>query len=151
MIALPWRILGIVAVFAGSSAMAQTVVDGDTLNFRGSLVHLWGVDAPDPGHICADGWDAGKAATAYLISLIGNKTPTCEPKASSETGGPFAICKIDGQDLSAAMASAGMPWAMPNIADYSVQASNAMYAMRGVYAHPCVTAWEWRAGIRTRQ
>ena len=64
MIALPWRILGIVAVFAGSSAMAQTVVDGDTLNFRGSLVHLWGVDAPDPGHICADGWDAGKAATA---------------------------------------------------------------------------------------
>jgi hypothetical protein len=48
-------------------------------------------------------------------------------------GGPFAICKVDGQDLSAAMASAGMAWAAPHVADYSVQASNAMYAISGVY------------------
>jgi len=31
-----------------------------------------------------------------------------------------------------------------------VQASNAMYAVGGVYAHPCVKAWEWRAGIRPK-
>jgi len=43
-----------------------------------------------------------------------------------------------------------MAWAAPNIADYSVQASNAMYAVSGVYAHPCVKAWEWRAGIRPK-
>ena len=151
MIAAPWRILGIVATFAGSNAMAQTVIDGDTLNYKGTVMHLWGVDAPDQGHVCADGWDAGKAAADYLRGLIGNKPLICESKASPTRGGPFAICKVGGQDLSAAMASAGMAWAMPNIADYSVQASNAMSAVSGVYAHPCVTAWEWRAGIRTKQ
>lgn len=151
MIATSWRIFGAVTTLAASSASAQTVIDGDTLNYKGAVVHLWGVDAPDTGHVCADGWDAGKAAAAYLKSLVGNKPVMCEAKSSTAPGGPFAICKVEGQDLSAAMAAAGMAWAMPSIADYSVQASNAMYAISGVYAHPCVKAWEWRAGIRNKQ
>jgi len=152
MIAARWRILGFVAALAASStAYAKTVIDGNSLNYKGTVQHLWGIDAPDIGHVCADGWDAGKAAAAYLRSLIGTKPVACEAKASAMPGGPFAICKVDGQDLSAAMASAGMAWAAPNVADYSVQASNAMYAISGVYAHPCVKAWEWRAGIGTKQ
>jgi endonuclease YncB( thermonuclease family) len=91
------------------------------------------------------------ASGLYRGAVIGTKPVSCEPKASPMPGGPYAICKVDGQDLSAAMASAGMAWAAPNVADYSVQASNAMYAITGVYAHPCVKAWEWRAGIRTKQ
>src|SRR5437899_1758454 len=130
-IAGPWRLLGIVVAFAATRAEAQTVIDGDTLNYKGTIVHLWGIDAPDKGHVCADGWDAGKAAADYLRSLIGTKPVTCDPKTSPTPGGPFAVCKVDGQDLSAAMASAGMAWAAPNIADYSVQASNAMYAIAG--------------------
>jgi endonuclease YncB( thermonuclease family) len=149
MIAARWRILGFVAALAAPGAEAQTVIDGNRLNYKGTVERLWGIDAPDIGHVCADGWDAGKAAAAYLRSLIGTKPVTCEPKASPMGGGPFAIC--NGQDLSAAMASAGMAWAAPNVADYAVQASNAMYAISGVYAHPCVKAWGWRAGIRTKQ
>jgi endonuclease YncB( thermonuclease family) len=140
-----------VALSVTISARAETVIDGDTLNDKGAVVHLWGIDAPDTGHICSDGWDAGKAAAAYLKSLIGNKPVACTPKASTLPGGPFAICTVDRQDLSAAMASAGMAWALPNVSDYSVQASNAMHAISGVYARPCVKAWEWRAGIRSKQ
>jgi endonuclease YncB( thermonuclease family) len=151
MIAAEWRILGFVAALAASRAEAQAVIDGNSLNYKGTVEHLWGIDAPDIGHVCADGWDAGKAAAAYLRSLVGTKPVACESKASPMPGGPFAICKVDGQDLSAAMAAAGMAWAAPNVADYSVQAANAMYAISGVYAHPCVKAWEWRAGIRTKQ
>ena len=91
------------------------MIDGNRLNYKGTVEHLWGIDAPDIAHVCADGWDAGKAAAAYLRSLIGTKPVTCEPKASPMGGGPFAICKVDGQDLSAAMASAGMAWAAPNV------------------------------------
>jgi endonuclease YncB( thermonuclease family) len=151
MIARAWLIVGLAVLSAARGAAAQTVVDGDTLSDKGAVVHLWGIDAPDTGHICSDGWDAGKAAAAYLKSLIGNKPVACTPQTSSLPGGPFTICKVDGQDLSAAMASAGMAWAMPNVADYSVQASNAMYAINGVYAHPCIKAWEWRAGTRAKQ
>jgi endonuclease YncB( thermonuclease family) len=145
--------LGVLVACLGfrAEAQAQTVIDGNTLNYKGTVMHLWGIDAPDKGHVCADGWDAGKAAGDYLKGLIGSKQLSCAPKPSSMTGGPFAICKVDGQDLSAAMALAGMAWAMPNVADYSVQASNAMSAISGVYAHPCVKAWEWRAGIRNKQ
>ena len=147
MIAARWRILGFVAALAASSASAQTVIDGNSLNDKGTVKHLWGIDAPDIGHVCADGWDAGKAAAAYLRSLIGTTPVTCEPKASPPPGGRFAICKVDGQDLSAAMASAGMAWAAPNVS----AGLQRMYAISGVYAHPCVKAWEWRAGIRTKQ
>jgi endonuclease YncB( thermonuclease family) len=151
MIAGPWRILGILVAVAAARAEAQTVVDGDTLSDKGKIVHLWGIDAPDPGHICSDGWDAGKAAADYLRNLIAGKPVSCEPKATTVPGGPFAVCKVGGQDLGAAMAAGGMAWALPNVPDYSVQASNAMYAISGVYAHPCVKAWEWRAGIRNKQ
>src|SRR5436853_407325 len=103
MIATPWRILAVIATFAASDAAAQTVIDGDTLNHKGTTVHLWGIDAPDTGHVCADGWDAGQAAAAYLTSLVGSKPVTCEAKVSTIPGGPYAICKVDGQDLSGAM------------------------------------------------
>lgn len=153
MIARRWTMAILFAALAAPGVRAETpaVIDGDTLKYEGKVLHLWGVDAPDTGHICADGWDAGRAAAAYLQSLIGSQSVACEPKASTIAGGPYAVCKAGGQDLSAAMASAGMAWALPNVADYSVQASNAMYAISGVYAHPCVKAWEWRAGIRNKQ
>jgi endonuclease YncB( thermonuclease family) len=72
-----WGMLGAIAVLAASAAEAQapsdTVIDGDTIRYKGAVVHLWGIDAPDKGHVCADGWDAGKAAADHLKSLIGNK------------------------------------------------------------------------------
>jgi endonuclease YncB( thermonuclease family) len=151
MIARRWMAFGLAVAVNATGANAQTVVDGDTLNNKGSVVHLWGIDAPDTGHICSDGWDAGKAAATHLKGLIGAHPVTCESKASSLPGGPFAVCKANGQDLSAAMASAGMAWPMPKVPDYSVQAADAMYAVSGVYSHPCAKAWEWRAGVRSKQ
>jgi len=148
MILGPWRRVLAAAVLGAPPALAQsttTVIDGDTLNYKGAVVHLWGIDAPDKGHLCADGWDAGKAAADYLTSLIGAKLVTCESKTSPTPGGPFVVCKVDGQDLSAAMVLAGMAWSYPQQSqDYVVQESNAMIAVRGVHAHVCLKPWEWR-------
>jgi len=58
-------------------------------------------------------------------------------------GQTYALCKAGGQDLSAAMASAGMAWSNPDqTKDYTVQESNAN--LLGVHANACLKAWEWR-------
>jgi endonuclease YncB( thermonuclease family) len=133
-------------LFAAAPASAQTVLDGDTLRYKAMTVHLWGVDAPEKGQVCADGWPAGQMAELYLAELVKGGTLSCDLKNTPTQERVFAICKVDGQDLGAAMASQGFAWAYLAQSDvYAVQESNAMIAVLGVHAHDCMKAWEWRA------
>jgi endonuclease YncB( thermonuclease family) len=146
-----WIALAGCAVLTAGSARAQTpasaVIDGDTVRYNGAPVHLWGIDAPERGQICADGWPAGKMAADYLAGLIHDRRLACKLEPSAAAGGKtFALCKVDGQDLSAAMAGAGMAWSYTaQTTDYTVQESNAMIGVLGVHAHDCMKAWEWRS------
>jgi len=107
---------------------------------------VWIVDAPELRQTCSDGWQAGKMAADYLTGLIHNRSVACDLKQSPSTPGKvYALCKVDGQDLSAAMAEAGMAWSYtPQTRDYTVQETNAMIGVFGVHAHDCMKAWEWR-------
>jgi endonuclease YncB( thermonuclease family) len=141
---------GAAALLAGSAlaqAPASVVIDGDTVRYNGAAVHLWGIDAPEKGQICSDGWQAGSMAADYLAGLIHNRSLACELKPSDSTAGrTYALCKVDGQNLSAAMAGAGMAWSYaPQTQDYTVQESNAMISVLGLHAHDCMKAWEWRS------
>jgi endonuclease YncB( thermonuclease family) len=131
---------------APGPAAAQSVIDGDTIEYKGMVLRLWGIDAPEKAQTCADGWAAGKAAADYLAQLIQGKTVTCEVKTvPGNDKVHYGLCKANGQDLSAAMASAGLAWSLPELtADYTVQDSNAQYMLRGTNAHPCNKAWDWR-------
>jgi endonuclease YncB( thermonuclease family) len=145
-----WTALaGFAALMAGSAmaeAPAPAVIDGDTVRYNGAAVHLWGIDAPEIGQTCTDGWPAGKMAADYLAGLVHNRRLACDLEQSPSTPGKaYALCKVDGQDLSAAMAGAGMAWSYtPQTRDYTVQESNAMIGVLGVHAHDCMKAWEWR-------
>lgn len=121
-------------------------LDGDTIAYKGTNVHLWGIDAPEKGQTCLDGWQAGKQAADYLAGLMRGKQVTCELKAATALDKlKYALCRADGQDLSAAMASAGMAWALVSqTLDYTVQESTAMSQVWGVHANACMKAWEWR-------
>ena len=127
-------------------ARAQSVIDGDTIEYKGVVLRLWGIDAPEKAQTCGDGWAAGKAAADYLAQLMQGKTVTCELKTAPDNKKvSYGLCKANGQDLSAAMVSAGMAWSLPELTqDYTVQDSNAQYMIRGVNAHPCAKAWDWR-------
>ena len=150
-----WIALAGLAALSAGSALAQApvsavpasvVIDGDTVRYNGVAVHLWGIDAPERGQTCSDGWQAGKMAADYLTGLIHNRSVACDLKQSPSTPGKvYALCKVDGQDLSAAMAEAGMAWSYtPQTRDYTVQETNAMIGVFGVHAHDCMKAWEWR-------
>ena len=139
-----WPKVGVLVVLVSSDVKAQPVIDGDTLIYRGKTVHLWGIKAPAKGQTCADGWAAGAISTQYLAGLIQGRHITCEPKAGA-AGVPSATCKVDGQDLGAAMVDAGMAWADTTVSqEYTVQESNAMFQLLGIHGNACAKAWDWR-------
>jgi endonuclease YncB( thermonuclease family) len=130
--------IAVAVALAASAANAQTVVDGDTIDYMGVVVHLWGIDAPGQGQVCADGWKAGDAALAHLKELMNGRKVVCDLRGTDNAPRVAALCTADGKDLSAAMAGAGMAWARTKETDdYTVQETDAMAQVRGVHAHPC--------------
>jgi endonuclease YncB( thermonuclease family) len=125
---------------------AQTVVDGDSIELNGKTYRLYGIDAPDGGQICPDGWPAAYEAEAYLGQLIGGKTVTCLPIGLPQRQETEAICRADGVDIGAAMVTGGMAYAyVPYSVRYITQESAAASANRGVHRHRCPAPWAWRA------
>ena len=133
------------AMTASSGAGAQTVIDGDTIDYKGVVLHLWGIDAPEKGEICSDNWHAGQAAIDHLTSLMKGGNVACVLKTGKGSSRVAALCTAGGKDLSAEMVGAGLAWSLTRETDaYTVQETNAMAQLRGVHAHPCLKAWEWR-------
>ncbi len=131
------------------SVAAQTVVDSDSIELDGRTFRLYGIDAPDDGQICSDGWPAAYEAEAYLADLVEGKTVTCMPVGLPQKSRMHAICRADGVDLGAAMVTGGMAYAfVPYSVRYITQEEAAVSASRGVHGHKCLAPWEWRARIQ---
>lgn len=137
---------GLLALLLAQPAHAQTVVDGDTLKLDGTIYRLWGIDAPEIGQHCTDGWAAGAEATRYLRSILSNHKITCENKGSDRYGRTIGLCRADHSDIQADMVTAGMAWAFNRYShDYVTNETNARANRRGVHGHDCIPAWEYRA------
>ena len=141
--------LGIVAttLVLGLPATRQTVIDGDTIDLKGTIFRLHGIDAPELRQVCADGWPAGRAARDYLGELIGTKEVNCTTRMRELDHEIAAICRADGIDLGAAMVTGGYALAfVPYSARYITQEDAATSARRGVHGHECIAPWQWRRG-----
>ena len=128
---------------------AQSVIDGDTIELGGRAYRLHGVDAPELGQICADGWPAGTEAEEYLDELVAGKRVVCVPTVGGGDGEKVAICRADGVDLGSAMVTVGYALAqVPHSARYISEEASATKAHRGLHAHPCLAPWKWRTRIQ---
>jgi len=144
--------LAAAALFTVPVAAEVRTVDGDTLKLDdGKLYRLWGIDAAEQGQRCADGWRAGIEARTTLRELIAGHAIACEPLTNDRYGRIVALCRADGQDLGAAMVSAGMAWAFVKYSgDYVEHERTATAEHIGVHAHDCAKPWDWRALTRSR-
>lgn len=130
-------------------AVAQTIVDGNTMLLEDKTYRLWAIDAPDPEQSCAHNWRAGQEAAMALARMIDGKTIECREKGRDREGRTVAQCTADGADLGASMVRAGMAWADMSVSKaYVVEEAKAAAAYVGVHAHHCKTAWDWRAKNR---
>jgi endonuclease YncB( thermonuclease family) len=119
-------------------AESVRVVDGDTLKIDGVTYRLWGIDAPESGQPCADGWPAGRAATEHLRALIGDRHVTCEPRTLDRYGRTVALCRADGH-----------AWAFVQYSrDYVEEEREAAAVRAGIHGHTCEPAWQWRSERR---
>lgn len=145
-----WALVaGVAAVLLADPIAAQTVVDGDTIKLDSTTYRIWGIDAAETKQVCADGWMAGKEATAAMLDLVKGHTITCEEKTKDRYGRTVALCRAHGDDLGAAMVRAGMAWAFTRYSsDYVGQEREAIGAKLGVHAHDCEKPWEWRGRKR---
>lgn len=133
-------------LIASPSLADVTVTDGDSLEINGERIRLFGIDAPEFDQACRDGWPAGVEATTYLAKLIEGRTVECRLIERDRYGRSVSICYADGDDLSAAMVSAGMALAFVRFSRQYVDAERRAAAKgRGLHAHDCLPAWKWRA------
>ncbi len=97
------------------SAVAQdiSVVDGETLRLRDTVVRLLGVASPPRGDACRseDGrlFDCGAASAEALSHLVGNHSVDCHLHGHDLGGRLVAICAVDGKELNHALLAGG--WA----------------------------------------
>ena len=138
------------ALSIAACAPAVRVVDGDTIIVGSTHYRLWGIEAPDLNQDCADGWHAGAAARRTLADLIaGSRRIDCADWGRDPYRRVLGLCRADGQDLSAAMVSAGMAWAQASRGGaYREVERDAREQGRGLHAHDCLPVSEWRQSSR---
>jgi endonuclease YncB( thermonuclease family) len=125
------------------------VVDGDTLKIGSERVRLHGIDAPEYKQRCADGWQAGEAARHALASLVWAGKTQCEKVTTDRYGRTVAICRVNGEDIGAAMVRRGMAWAYtPYSFRYLPEEMFARFDGVGVHSRSCTLPSAWRAQHR---
>ncbi|TWA74143.1 endonuclease YncB(thermonuclease family) [Azospirillum brasilense] len=130
-----------------------SVVDGDTLEVRGTRIRLHGIDAPESQQLCQDAtgkdWRCGQQAALALSDRIGRRPVDCLVKDTDRYGRSVAACSVGGESLNAWMAANG--WAMAYrqySKDYVGAEATARAARAGIWAGTFQPPWEWRAAKR---
>lgn len=128
------------------------VLDGDTLEVGAERVHLYGLDAPEPGQECEHYgmlWSCGAEAGTVLERLIGGRHLDCKAQGSGDDGAKLVACRMGPESLNEEMLKTGMAVALPDApADYRAAEAAARAAKRGIWAGRFVRPADWRQGTR---
>jgi endonuclease YncB( thermonuclease family) len=146
------------ALAAASAAAADRisgparVIDGDGLRIRGTVVRLYGIDAPELDQICelsGGPWACGRWAKAELEALVAGREVRCTERARDRYGRSVATCTAGGLDLAEAMVRRGAAFAYRAFsADYIAAEKAAMIAGAGLWAAVVTRPAEHRAAAR---
>lgn len=126
------------------------VVDGDTYSVWRSAgdtvaVHLWGVDAPEPGQTY------GAATTRAVRSYVDGKSVRATVQFVDSEGRIVARLEVRGKDLAAMLLRRGLVWHYalhaPSDSTLVRLEQEARTAGRGLWSQPTPTPpWKWREG-----
>jgi endonuclease YncB( thermonuclease family) len=130
-----------------------SVIDGDTLEIRGTRIRFHGVDAPESAQTCQSSDDkayrCGQQAALALSGKIGTATVSCEQKDVDRYKRIVAVCSAGGEDLNAWLVQQGHALAYRQYStDYVGQENDARRSKRGVWAGRFTPPWDWRKGSR---
>lgn len=128
------------------------IIDGDTLEVRGSRIRLHGIDAPENAQRCrSEGrvWACGREATRALVRRIGSHPVACKEHDRDRYGRVVAVCRVGGKDVNAWMVAEGWAFAYRKYSRrYLAEEMTAKASKRGVWRGDVVPPWDWRRGKR---
>ena len=153
--------LALLSILSNPPALAEVagpprVIDGDTVEVQGTVIRLYGIDAPELGQSCRIGtraYDCGQIARTALLDLTAGAAVTCKlappSPEDSDTDGRIGRCSADGYDLSEGMTYTGWALALRPVSKrYVAFEERAQAARRGLWKGLFVVPWEWRDGAR---
>lgn len=125
------------------------VLDGDTLDFNGLRVRLFGIDAFERDQLCerADGsrFACGQLARESLIVAIARTPVACERRDVDKYGRMVAVCRTRDDDLAARVVLDGSALAYRHYSnDYVDEEDVARVAKRGVWVGKFEAPWDYR-------
>ena len=126
-----------------------SVIDGDTIEIRGSRVRIFGIDAPEAGQSCrsatGEEYRCGQKAALVLEARIGDGVVTCQREGTDRYERIIATCRVYGEDLGAWMV--GLGWAVAYrtyTARYMPAEDLARGRKAGMWAGSFTSPTEWR-------
>ena len=138
---------------AGAVVGRASVVDGDTLDIRGTRIRLHAVDAPESAQTCRNAggreYRCGQQAALALADHIGAASVSCEQKDVDRYKRIVAVCSARGEDLNAWLVRQGHALAYRQYGtDYVAEEDAARRARRGIWAGAFTPPWDWRNAQR---
>ena len=128
------------------------IIDGDTLEVRGTRIRLHGIDSPESAQQCRSQgqvWLCGSEATRALARRIGSHPVVCKEHGRDRYRRVVAVCRVGGEDVNAWMVSEGWAFAYRQYSRrYLAEEMAAKTAKRGVWRGDVVPPWDWRRGKR---
>jgi len=125
------------------------VLDGDSLDFNGIRVRLFGIDAFERDQVCGrkDGsrFDCGQAAREALLFAVGGAMVRCEKRDVDQYGRMVAVCHGREGDLAARLVEDGQAVAYRQFShDYVDEEQIARERGRGAWGGRFDSPWDWR-------
>lgn len=142
--------LAIAAALFSANAGVR-VVDGDTIEFDGSIHRIHGIDAPEVGQECSgtkgNRWPCGKSALKAMEDLVLPATKVvCDNRGQDGYGRTLSVCTADGQDIGRMLVRSGLAWSFRKYAhDYDRDEDAARVARLGVWQATNEAPWDYRA------
>jgi endonuclease YncB( thermonuclease family) len=132
-----------------------SVVDGDTIEIRGTRIRLFGIDAPESGQSCTDRegrvWPCGRRAAQALDEFLQDKTVRCREEARDRWRRMVAVCIANREDAGRYLVLQGHAVAYRQYSTrYVADEQTARAADRGIWAGTFVMPWEYRRQRRAR-
>lgn len=125
------------------------VLEGDLLSVGGSVVRLYGIDAPELGQRCeapsGRPFDCGEASRLALENMIGNRTLRCTLFATIENQRRSGLCRYGNQDIAMLHVENGWAFSERGISNrYEKSESKAQKRRAGLWAGRAQRPWVWR-------